>query len=212
MFSHRLLLLTSVALSTCRLVDQAIPVESRATEVQSLHTLSTRCGILPTHLQFIRPTPVTTPAPVDGNDTYPQLIPRVNEPQSIAVSTIAFQLKMAPLTERKLDLSLKAPAPGKLPRLIVYQQTHHQNEQPISLMKLVDSGLTHIYISAFHLNGIDNVTLNDHPSDHPRFTVLWGEVEVLRKSGIKILGMLGGAAQGSFQRLSGDNNTVRLAT
>ena len=36
------------------------------------------------------------------------------------------------------------------------------------------------------------------------YDVLWEEVRELREKGIKVLGMLGGAAKGSFERLTGD--------
>jgi hypothetical protein len=45
------------------------------------------------------------------------------------------------------------------------------------------------------------MTLNDHPPSHPRFQTLWAEMRVLQASGIKVLGMLGGAAKGSYERL-----------
>jgi hypothetical protein len=105
-------------------------------------------------------------------------------------------------------ISYPAHQPDRLPRLIVYQQTHHVNNSPISLLPLIDSGLTHIYISAIHLNGVDNVTLNDHSPNHTRFDILWDECDQLRKSGIKVMGMLGGAARGSYDRLDGDALSV----
>ncbi|KAK3214769.1 hypothetical protein GRF29_19g1205436 [Pseudopithomyces chartarum] len=59
-------------------------------------------------------------------------------------------------------------------------------------------------IAAIHLNeGPGNITLNDHKPDDSRYDQLWGEVKWLQGSGVKILGMLGGAAQGSYERLGG---------
>ncbi len=49
------------------------------------------------------------------------------------------------------------------------------------------------------------LTLNDHHPSHPRFTTLWAELRILQASGVKVLGMLGGAAKGTFTRLDGDN-------
>jgi alkaline phosphatase D len=63
-------------------------------------------------------------------------------------------------------------------------------------------GVTHIILAAIHLNGSPgHITLNDHSPDDPRFAPLWAEVRVMQTMGVKILGMLGGAAQGSFERL-----------
>jgi hypothetical protein len=114
------------------------------------------------------------------------------------------------IKSRPGNMIIPSRSSERLPRLIVYQQTHHQNEQPIRLDKLAYSGLTHIYIAAFHLNGGMNVTLNDHPPDHPRFDLMWQDVEVLKKSGIKVMGMVGGATPGSFTRL--DSNATFAET
>lgn len=94
------------------------------------------------------------------------------------------------------------------PRVIVYHQTHHapNNGPPISILPLLTNatGVTHVIIAAIHLNDPPgNITLNDHPPDHPRFNTLWAEVSWLQGSGVKVLGLLGGAAKGSYERLDG---------
>lgn len=92
------------------------------------------------------------------------------------------------------------------PRVVLYIQTFHQNGQAISLLPLIQNptGLTHAILAAIHINGNpQHLTLNDDPPSHPKFTQMWSEVQQLKAAGIKILGMLGGAAQGSFQRLDG---------
>jgi chitinase len=48
---------------------------------------------------------------------------------------------------------------------------------------------------------------NDHVPGDPRYLTLWAELRILQASGIKILGMLGGAAKGSFTRLDLDDAT-----
>jgi hypothetical protein len=111
------------------------------------------------------------------------------------------------------------PTPPKLlpvtqgPRLIVYHQTIHDHAGNYhSLLPLLTNhtGVTHIIVAAIHLNeGPGNITLNDHTPDDKRFEQLWGEVKWLQGSGVKILGMLGGAAKGSFERLSGSDENVR---
>ncbi|KAK4670145.1 uncharacterized protein QC763_209140 [Podospora pseudopauciseta] len=45
------------------------------------------------------------------------------------------------------------------------------------------------------------------PPSHPRFQTLWAELRILQASGIKVLGMLGGAAKGSFTRLDYPSST-----
>jgi len=99
------------------------------------------------------------------------------------------------------------------PRLIVYHQTLHDPEGNYhSLLPLLtnNTGITHVIVAAIHLNDEPgHVTLNDHLPDDQRFDQLWGEVRWLQGSGVKVLGMLGGAAKGSFEKLSGDEESVR---
>jgi chitinase len=98
-----------------------------------------------------------------------------------------------------------APLPGWRPRIVTYQQTYHHNDEYISLLPLITHGpaaVTHVILSAIHVNWEpSNLTLNDDRPDHPKYTELWDEVVVLQDSGIKVMGMLGGAAKGSFARL-----------
>ncbi|KAJ2851917.1 hypothetical protein IWW36_000690 [Coemansia brasiliensis] len=94
-----------------------------------------------------------------------------------------------------------------LPRLILYYQTHHDRSgNNISILPLAQPGslVTHVILAAIHINEEpENLTLNDHIPDHPQNKLLWTELALLQASGIKVLGMLGGAAQGSFTRLDG---------
>lgn len=100
------------------------------------------------------------------------------------------------------------PLPARhTPRIITYYQTHHDPETGahISVLPLIKQpgiGLTHLILAAIHINDDPlQITLNDHHASHPRFTTLWAELRVLQASGIKVLGMLGGAAKGSYARL-----------
>ncbi|ORY75766.1 glycoside hydrolase superfamily [Protomyces lactucae-debilis] len=90
-------------------------------------------------------------------------------------------------------------------RVVVYHQTHHVGGMPISALPLVthQAGVTHLIIGAVHLNetSAGGLSLNDDPPESTRYTQLWSEVPALQASGIKVMAMLGGAAQGSFQRL-----------
>ncbi|KAG9199439.1 hypothetical protein G6514_008504 [Epicoccum nigrum] len=109
------------------------------------------------------------------------------------------------------------PSPPKLlspsngPRLVVYHQTIHDPQGNCnSLLPLLtnNTGITHVIVAAIHLNdGPGNITLNDHRPDDKRYDQLWGEVIWLQGSGVKVLGMLGGAAKGTFERLSGDDES-----
>jgi alkaline phosphatase D len=106
-------------------------------------------------------------------------------------------------------ISAPPPAQSSGPRIILYQQTHHQHEKPVSLIPLLTAeqppSITHLILAAIHINiSPPALALNDHHPDHPRFTQLWDEVLALQDSGIKVMGMLGGAAQGSFARLDYD--------
>lgn len=108
------------------------------------------------------------------------------------------------------------PPPG-LPRVIVYYQTHHHPDgSPISVLPLIqkpDVRLTHLNLAALHVNQKDDpsqiITLNDHPPSHPSFASLWAELRVLQAAGVKVLGMLGGAARGTFCRETLDSDDPR---
>jgi len=99
---------------------------------------------------------------------------------------------------------------GQGPRVVLYQQTHHRpnNGPPVSLLPLIsnNTGVTHVIVAAIHINEEpEAITLNDNHPDHEKFNTLWGEVAWVQASGVKVLGMLGGAAKGSFERLDGED-------
>ncbi|KAF3479479.1 alkaline phosphatase family protein [Arthroderma uncinatum] len=95
------------------------------------------------------------------------------------------------------------------PRVICYYQTYFPDNGTnyVSMLPLCTnySGVSHVILAAFHINeDAESITLNDDSPDDPRYLPLWEEVRVLKAAGIKIMGMLGGAAKGSFQRLDGE--------
>lgn len=98
-------------------------------------------------------------------------------------------------------------------RVITYaQKRHDDNGNEISLLPLLtnSTGITHVIVAAIHLNeGPGNIHLNDDPPEHPKYQQLWNEVQWLQGAGIGVLGMLGGAAKGSYERLAGDDASVR---
>lgn len=95
-----------------------------------------------------------------------------------------------------------------LPRLVVYfQTTHDQNNNPISMLPLVKEkgiALTHLIVSALHVNEKGEVHLNDYPPGDAHFYTLWNETEVMKRAGVIVMGMVGGAAPGSFGRATLD--------
>lgn len=98
------------------------------------------------------------------------------------------------------------------PRVVCYYQTHHtKNGEHISVLPFITEAtdiisITHLIIAAFHLNDDPgNITLNDDPPSAPRNAAIWEEVRILQDIGVQVLGMLGGAAQGSFTRLDGSD-------
>ncbi|PFH60087.1 hypothetical protein XA68_11475 [Ophiocordyceps unilateralis] len=96
------------------------------------------------------------------------------------------------------------PLPNPLPRIITYYQTHRTpSNTHISILPLATpASATHVILAAIHINHDPcGLTLNDDPADSPRYTTLWAELRVLQASGVKVLAMLGGAAQGTFSRL-----------
>ncbi|KAL7931878.1 glycoside hydrolase family 18 protein [Trichoderma chlorosporum] len=105
-------------------------------------------------------------------------------------------------------LSLASPVknlraePTDLPRLIIYfQTTHDSNNNPISMLPLINEqgiALTHLIVCSFHINQGGVVHLNDFPPDDPHFYTLWNETVLMKQAGVTVMGMVGGAAGGSF--------------
>ncbi|KAL8720802.1 MAG: hypothetical protein Q9225_002397 [Loekoesia sp. 1 TL-2023] len=99
------------------------------------------------------------------------------------------------------------------PRIILYHQTHYNRAgEYISLLPLLTEptdtiSTTHLIIAAIHLNSPPgNITLNDDPPSATKHDPLWEEMHILQDCGIKVLGMLGGAAKGSFTRLDSSDD------
>ncbi|KAK2616190.1 hypothetical protein QQS21_000822 [Conoideocrella luteorostrata] len=105
-----------------------------------------------------------------------------------------------------------ARAIAELPRLIVYfQTTHESNGKPISMLPLVNQkgiALTHLIVCSLHVNKDGGIRLNDHPPSDPTFYTLWNETKVLKNAGVKVMGMVGGAAAGSFTSGTLDGDTA----
>lgn len=69
--------------------------------------------------------------------------------------------------------------------------------------------LTHLIVCSLHVNENGQIHLNDYPPSNPMFYTLWNETAVMKNAGVKIMGMVGGAAPGSFSSgtLDGDKAT-----
>lgn len=100
-----------------------------------------------------------------------------------------------------------------VPRLVIYFQTTHDDDgNPISMLPLITEqgiALTHLIVCSFHVNAGSVIHLNDYAPDVPHFYTLWNETVIMQQAGVKVMGMIGGAAAGSFstQTLDGDDDT-----
>ncbi|KAI8633228.1 glycoside hydrolase family 18 protein [Xylariaceae sp. FL1651] len=99
-----------------------------------------------------------------------------------------------------------------LPRIVLYHQTTHSSDgNLISILPLITQpgiSVTHLIIAAIHINeDPDALTLNDLPPSDPRFVTTWAELRIAQASGVTVMGMLGGAAKGSYTRLDQDQAT-----
>lgn len=124
-----------------------------------------------------------------------------------AVSSILTLLASSGSALPVQDASSVAVNP-ELPRLVIYFQTTHDKAtgEPISMLPLItelDIALTHLIVCSFHINVGSEIHLNDYPPDYPLFSTLWNETLVMKDAGVKVMGMIGGAAPGSF-----DSNTL----
>ena len=72
------------------------------------------------------------------------------------------------------------------------------------MLPLLETGTTHVIVAALHINSRESITLNDAAYDDALHLPIWQETQTLQRAGVQVLGMLGGAHQGSFTRLDGD--------
>ncbi|KAI1768766.1 glycoside hydrolase family 18 protein [Hypoxylon sp. FL1150] len=98
-------------------------------------------------------------------------------------------------------------------RVVIYYQTTQLNNsatEHISLLPLINSApnisVTHVLVAAIHVMD-GSIHLNDYAPDDPIFDQVWTDTAQLQAAGVTVMGMVGGAAQGSFVRLDGDNAT-----
>ncbi|KAL1748736.1 glycoside hydrolase family 18 protein [Schizophyllum fasciatum] len=92
-------------------------------------------------------------------------------------------------------------------RVAVYYQTQYDAGNYVSPLPLIGF-ITHLYLAAYHLNfnkAGDSVTLNDHKPHDAYYDPMWPEISQLQDNGVKVIGMLGGAAPGTYDCLSEEN-------
>jgi hypothetical protein len=100
------------------------------------------------------------------------------------------------------------------PRLATYVQTFHTESNKdvnISLLPLLAANIrpTHIILASLHiLEEPGHINLNDFSPDDPMYDQIWMEVKTLQAAGIKVMAMLGGAANGTWPYLSGTDEEV----
>lgn len=87
-------------------------------------------------------------------------------------------------------------------RVVVYYQTQYLNGVYVSPKAMTDNntGVTNVLVGAIHLDP-DVVHLNDDPPEAAKFTQMWADLHAMQAKGVKVSAFVGGAAQGSFQRL-----------
>lgn len=97
-------------------------------------------------------------------------------------------------------------------RLITYVQTFTDTAgAPLSLLPLLEHNTrtTHVILGALHLHDTPGrIMLNNDPLDAEIYDAVWREVNVLQENGVRVLGLLGGAAPGTYKRLSGNDTQV----
>jgi hypothetical protein len=96
--------------------------------------------------------------------------------------------------------------PSPVHRVVAYYQTQTDgNNKFISPTPLI-SLATHLIVAAFHINDDKTVTLNNNAPDSSCYNQLWIDVARMQGSGVKVMAMLGGASDGSFQHLTDNFN------
>ncbi|WP_434391382.1 RICIN domain-containing protein [Melittangium boletus] len=94
-------------------------------------------------------------------------------------------------------------------RTVVYYQTQYANGVYVSPLGLTNNNtrVTDVIVAAIHLNSPTLVHLNDDPPSASKFTQMWADLRTMQSRGVRVLGMVGGAAQGSYKRLDTEFNT-----
>lgn len=129
---------------------------------------------------------------------------RIRHPKSLAALAASASLGLAVA----LTSTGSADAAGNH-RVVAYYQTQFDGGSYVPPRGLVDhdTGATDINVGAFHLNDDRSVSLNDTSPDDAKFDRMWKDLGTMHDKGVHVIGMLGGAAQGTFQHLDEDPDT-----
>jgi chitinase len=94
-------------------------------------------------------------------------------------------------------------------RVVAYYQTQFDDGSYVSPRDLTDhdTGATDVNVGAFHLNDDGSVTLNDSSPDDSKYDRMWSDLGAMHDKGVHVIGMVGGAAKGTFQHLDSDFDT-----
>ncbi|MCS5496143.1 glycosyl hydrolase family 18 protein [Cnuibacter physcomitrellae] len=94
-------------------------------------------------------------------------------------------------------------------RTIAYYQTSRVDNNPnnpyISPLPLTTerTGTDYIILAAIKLKP-EKVILNDHTPDDPYYTPVWADLAAMQQQGVRVIGMVGGAENPSWETLSDD--------
>jgi len=113
---------------------------------------------------------------------------------------------LSPEVQRLGDVKVIRQADSPTPRLAMYVQTFHDEDgNPLSLLPLQGTGITHVILASLHLNGSPgDIHLNDDPPNSTVFDQAWSDCATLQANGIKVMAMMGGAGDGSYNDLADD--------
>lgn len=138
-------------------------------------------------------------------------LPRVVAGAAALLSALALAATVTATAAAPATAAPLAPAGPDDHRVVLYYQTHYYSDGSfVSLRPLVDegTGITDIIVGAIHINETPgDLHLNDFEPGNVYFDPVWADLDYVKASGVRVLGMLGGAAPGTFTRLDNDFST-----
>lgn len=72
------------------------------------------------------------------------------------------------------------------------------------------TGITHLILASLHLDNPTEIHLNDNDIESAYWDPLWPMVSSLQAAGVKVMLMMGGAAQGSYANLQNDVSLIYI--
>ncbi|MCA1188821.1 chitinase [Saccharopolyspora sp. 6T] len=125
-----------------------------------------------------------------------------------AVLVAATAVVLAVVLALVVEVRPRADAAGG-EHAVMYYQTQYDGDRYVSPRELTDHDVpvTDLIVGAIHLNSPTEVHLNDDPPDDPKFDPMWTDLAAVQDEGVRVLGMVGGAGHGSFQRLDAEFDT-----